>query len=132
MADEAKEVQAGKRITSFNVADATTILIGSLMQLGDNRTCALSAGANPFAGVAVEEKDTGDGVTQISLSPKGSGAIYKMTASAAITSGARVALSAVANKVMTADADALAKGEDIGQAYESATGADDTFEVCLC
>lgn len=125
MANEAIRVEGDYEVHDFTVADGTAIDQYTLCQLSDPRTASASSGANVFAGIAASDKEANDGQTNLGLYTKG---IFVLTANSTIAVGARVMLSAVANKIMTADAAGIAAGKDFGIALEAMT-AGTTGEV---
>ena len=121
MANEAILVEGPYQCHDFTVATGTAIPQFTLMQMGVDRTAVISAGANVFAGIAMTEKTTTDGVTNLGLLTNS--AIVELTDSGSgITVGSRVMLSA-ANTIKAADAAGIAAGKDFGKALETFTAA---------
>ena len=70
---------------SFVVADGAGIEKGTLLKLTDNMTAVITDGAgNMIAGIAAEEKISGDGKTELGVYMRG---IFVCTAGGAITAG---------------------------------------------
>ena len=70
---------------SFVVADGAGIEKGTLLKLTDNMTAVITDGAgNQIAGIAAEEKISGDGKTELAVYMRG---IFVCTAGGAITAG---------------------------------------------
>ena len=66
MANEAVNIELPKIIVRRTVADGAAIALNTLMTLTDpNTVVATSGDAQPFGGIAIEEKTANDGVTEI-------------------------------------------------------------------
>lgn len=124
MANEAVCIETPKRFARYTIADATSVPIGTLMYLSGDFTVSVSSAADqPFAGIAWEEKTTGDGITEITLALDGLWDI-KATAAANVL-GELVALGG-ANLIVSADAADILNGALIGYLEET----QDASEVC--
>ena len=128
MANEATQVEGPYEAHDFTVADGAAIPIGTLCALSDPRTCALSSGADVFAGVAATEKVASNGVTNLGLWNTGT---FVMTAVAGTTIaiGDTVSLSG-ANLIKLATEAEVVLGQVVGKAQE-AIAASTTGEVKL-
>jgi hypothetical protein len=120
MANEAVCIETPTEFRRYTVADAGAIALGTILKLSDPNTAAASSADNDvFAGIAWEEKTANDGITQITAAVNG---IWDLTATnAGITAGGLVSIGD-ANKILAADANAIAKGEVVGKALETASG----------
>ena len=109
-------IETPTKFRRYTCADAA-IPIGTLLKLSDPNTAAASTADNDvFAGIAWEEKTAGDGITEITAAVNG---IWDITTTAAaITAGALVSIGG-ANAILTADTDAVIKGEVVGKALET-------------
>ena len=72
MADEAVPIETPTRFARVTVADGTAIPLHSLLKLTDPNTGIIHSGdADPFAGIAWEEKTASDGITEIVVALNG-------------------------------------------------------------
>ena len=112
----------------FTVADGTGIEKGTLLKLTDNMNAIITDGsANQIAGVAAEEKISGDGKTEIGVYLRG---IFKCTAGGSITTGAGIiSETGGTNEVLTATA-AADNAAVCGIALQDATDGQ-TLKVLL-
>ena len=113
---------------SWVVADGAGIEKGTLLKLTDNMTAVITDGAgNMIAGIAAEEKISGDGKTELGVYMRG---IFVCTAGGAITAGDVVqSETGGTNEVLTAAATSEnAKG--CGIALQDATDGQ-TLRVLL-
>lgn len=85
MANEAVILTELEPAVGFTVADGTGIEKGTHLKLTDPMTAIITSGAaNMFAGIAAEEKVSGDGKTKLGVYLRG---IFKGTAGGTITAG---------------------------------------------
>ena len=117
MANEATCLETPTRFRRYTVSDGGAIAIGTILKLSDPNTAAASSADNDvFAGIAWEEKTASDGIVEITAAVNG---IWDITTTAAaITAGALVSIGG-ANLILTADTDAVIKGEVVGKALET-------------
>lgn len=126
MANEAVCIESPTRYARYTVTDSGTIPKGTILKLSDPNTAAASSSTDVYAGIAVMEKLTLDGSTEITAALDG---VYDLTSVAtvggegAITAGCPVALSG-ANIVRKAQAADLLTGAAFGRALETATGSE--------
>ena len=125
MANEATLIFETEQAIPFTVATGTGIEKGALLKLTDPMTAIIHSGdEDAFAGIAKIEHVANKG-TALAVYR---GGIFDLTASAAITIGQAVALSATANKVKPADATCVG-AKIVGIALSTASGANDTVRV---
>lgn len=119
MANEAVCIETPTEFRRYTVANGTGIVVGTILKLTDPNTAAASSADNDvFAGIAWEEKTASDGITEITAAVNG---IWDITCTdAAIVAGALVSIGG-ANLILTADTDAVIKGEVVGKALETTT-----------
>ena len=85
MANEAVLLVKLEPAVGFTVADGAGLEKGTHLKLTDNMTVVITAGAaDAFAGIAAEEKISGDGKTELGVYLRG---IFKGTAGGTITAG---------------------------------------------
>ena len=126
MANEAQLYFETAQAIPFTVSDGTGIEKGALLKLEDPMTAIIHSGdEDAFAGIAKNEKIVSDGVDKLAVYRQG---IFIMTASAAITIGQAVALSATVNKVKVADATCVG-AKIVGIALSTAAGNNSTLLV---
>lgn len=128
MANEAVVVENPSVIRDFTVAEGATIEQFTLCKLTDPRTAAASSAADVFAGVAMTEKEGGDGSVDLGLAEDG---VFVLTsaAGASITAGSLVSLSG-ANLIKLATAGEILTGAAFGKALETIASSS-TGEVRL-
>lgn len=129
MANEAILVVETAPPVAYTVADGAGIEKGTLLKLTDPRTvAAATSDGDAFAGVAAEEKISGDGRTSLAVYEEGH-FIFK-DSGAGVTAGDMLKVNGT-NTVATADeAGAQGPAQHAGQAQETA-GAGETFHVRL-
>ena len=127
MADEAVPIETPTRFARVTVADGTAIPLHSLLKLTDPNTGIIHSGdADPFAGIAWEEKTASDGITEIVVALNG---IWDLTdAGAGFGVGSILALGATENKVRLAVEAETVTGTIVGKALETA-GASEVVRV---
>jgi hypothetical protein len=125
MAKEAVLLVETHQPISMTCADNAGIEKGAILTLsGANTVISHDGTANAsFAGIAAAEKIANDGNTHI---PVYRGGIFKLTANAAVTLGAALALDAVANTVKDAVAANIAS-DILGVALESCNAQNDVI-----
>ena len=119
MANEAVCIETPTEFARYTIADATSVPIGTIMKLTDPHLVVVSSADNdPFAGIAWEEKTTGDGITEITVAKNG---LWDMVCTAAaITVGAIVNVGG-ANLIVASAAADLLTGSVVGKAEETST-----------
>lgn len=127
MANEAVLLVETQPPISMTCADGATIEKGAILTLSGANTVISHDGTGnaSFAGIAAAEKIQNDGTLHIPVYRSG---IFKVTANAAVTLGAALALDAVANKVKDAVAANIAS-DILGVALESCNAQNDTIRV---
>lgn len=122
MANEAVCIETPTEFARYTIVDATSVPIGTLMKLTDPHTVVVTAADNdPFAGIAWEEKTTGDGLTEITVAKNG---LWDMKDSgASITAGAIVNVGG-ANLIIASAAADLLTGSVVGKAEETAAASE--------
>ena len=128
MADEAVCIETPTRFARYTVADNTGIAIGTMLQLTDANTASAHSGdAQPFAGIAWEEKTADDGIVEIVAAING---IWDLTEGGGgnITAGALVTLDGTANEIRPTVAAEILTGAVIGKALET-SGANEVIRV---
>lgn len=122
MANEAVCIETPTRFRRYTVANENAIPLGTILKLSDPNTAAASSADNDvFAGIAWEEKTANDGITEIVAAVNGVWDIT--TTNAAIVAGALVSIGG-ANLILTADTNAVIKGELVGKAQETCSGTE--------
>ena len=112
----------------FTVANATGIEKGTLLKLTDNMNAIITEGsANKVAGVAAEEKVSGDGKTKIAVYMRG---IFKCTAGGTITVGDGLISETGGTNEVLADTAAADNAAVFGIALQDATDGQ-TLKVLL-
>ena len=111
-------IETPTEFARYTVSDATAIPIGTLMKLIDpHAAIAGTADADPFAGIAWEEKTASDGLTELSCAKNG---VWDLEGGPAITAGALVSISG-ANIIKAATEAEEILGAVIGKAEETGT-----------
>ena len=90
----------GEPIT-YTVSASTSVSKGQLLCMADDNTVVATAVGLPIAGVAAEEHIAGESVTRIAVETNGK---YRVTSSMAITIGAKLGASGVAENTVTSNA----------------------------
>lgn len=120
MADEAVCIELPKKYARYTIADGAAIAKGTILKLSaDPNTAAASAGADVFAGIAIEEKVISDGKTEIGAALDGVWDIK--CAGSAVTLGAMVALSGanlIKNAASAVDGTIFGKALETGSPSE--------------
>lgn len=125
MANEAILRELIDKPLDFTVADGTSITKGTLCKLTDPRTAiAVSAAADPIAGIAAADKIASDARTRLGMYRRG---VFDMVASGAIPIGSAVQAAGVLNEVKTA-APTSSGATIIGYALETASDLE-VFQV---
>lgn len=120
MANEATNVELPRVIKRYPCSDNVAIALGTICKLSASNLVAPSAGADVFAGIAVEEKVAGDGITEIALAQDGKWSMTQTAAGTGITFGKMVALSG-ANLIRLAVEADFPLGAVIGKLETSTT-----------
>ena len=122
MANEAVCIETPTRFRRFTISAGAVIPIGTILKLTDPNTAAATTADNEvFAGIAWEASTATDTFTELTAAENGTWDIT--TTNAAITAGALVSIGG-ANLILTADADAVIKGEIVGKAQETCAGTE--------
>ena len=123
MAFEATLIFETTKPIPMTCSDTVGIEKGTLLALSDPFTVAAHASANQqIGGIAAGEKIASDGITTIDVFREG---IFKVTCSGSVAVGDSLALSSVANKIMSSSA-TCSGSKTCGLALETVTG-DETF-----
>ena len=120
MASEATLIVETELPIMFTVADGAGIEKGAILKMTDPMTAVLANGdGDIIAGIAAEEKISGDGVTKLAVYR---GGIFKVLAGTAITVGVTLDTNAATatNEVATAP---VTTGHRLGIALETADDA---------
>jgi len=109
----------------MTVADATPVTKGSWLIIANPMTMTVHAANDESycGGIAAEEKIANDGKTKVAVYQ---GGIFRMTGSAAITTGETLALSGTAQRVKKTDATCFGM-KTVGMAFTDCGGAGETF-----
>jgi len=122
MANEAVCIETPTRFRRFTISAGAVIPIGTILKLTDPNTAAATTADNEvFAGIAWEASTATDTFTELTAAENGTWDIT--TTNAAITAGALVSIGG-ANLILTADTDAVIKGEIVGKAQETCAGTE--------
>ena len=113
-------IETPTRFARRIVADAQAIPLHSLLKLTDGNTAIITSGADACAGIAWEEKTTGDGITEIVVALNGRWEIVSNGSNHAV--GELVAVTSL-NTVGTADSSAHLAGKSVGRSLDALTGA---------
>lgn len=123
MANEAVLIENPTQIVRYTVADNAGITKYTILKLSsDPNTAAASAGADVFAGIAMETKTANDGITEISAAINGVWGL-KTNANTGITLGGICSLSG-ANLIKQATEAEMVTGGIVGKVYETASASE--------
>lgn len=122
MADEAVCIETPTKFARYTVYDTPAIPLGTILKLSGDNQAGASAGADIFAGIAWEEKTSGDGITEIVAAIDG---VWDLTAyvGTGITNGGIVSLSG-ANRIKQATEAEMVTGAAFGKALETASAGE--------
>lgn len=119
MANEAVLIYETSVPIPFTVADGAGIEKGTILKMTDPMTASASDGADDIiAGIAAEEKISGDGKTKLGVYRTG---IFRVLAGEAVSVGDPLTTHTVANEVIVADVN---NEQQIGIAFETASDTD--------
>ena len=116
-------IETPTEFARYTVSNAVAIPLGTLLQLTDPNTALANAAAEPFAGIAWEEKTASDGLTEITVAKNGvwditDYAVGGTVGAMVVVSGANIIIDAVAGDLLT--------GAIVGKREETASAAEVT------
>jgi len=118
MTNEAVNIELPRIVKRFTVYDTPAIPLNTLLKLSGPLQAAASAAVDTFAGIAIEEKTTADGIVSISAAKDGVWDLYAGGGST-ISVGELVRLSGPNTIEGDVTEAMIIAGQVVGKAYEA-------------